>query len=296
VGVDSDRVRELTADYYNCMARLDDGVGLLLEALEKCGAAGNTMVVYFGDHGAQFPRGKGTVYDAAIRVPLIIRWPGHTVAGTVRRELVSTLDLLPTVLGAVSLPAGDLPGRDLRPILGARRPASWREYIFAITTGSNPRTCFVQESVQDARWKLIWSPPQSFPNGCATSYFGTAETPSYHPTGFVPTEVAEMTPTVKAAYDRWLSPPRYELYDLEKDPHEWTNLADDPAAAAIKQRLVAALEAHQKAIADPFRDQRNVADYTREQIANRESDYRRNESFRWQHTDAFREWRDRQQR
>jgi len=64
--------------------------------LEKLGQSANTLVCYIGDHGAQFPRGKGAVYEAALRVPLIVRWPGMTQAGTVRQEHVSTLDLLPT--------------------------------------------------------------------------------------------------------------------------------------------------------------------------------------------------------
>lgn len=292
IGADSARLRELTADYYNCLARLDDGVGRLLEALDKSGAAENTIVVYFGDHGAQFPRGKGSVYDAALRVPLIIRWPGRTVAGTVRAELVSTLDLLPTVLQAAALPPGDLPGRPLQPLLGVGRPAAWREYIHAVTTGSLPQACFVQESIQDARWKLIWSPPQPPENNYAVGYIGTSVRPPHYPTGLVAEEFAALSPEVKAAYARWLSPPRYELYDLQTDPQEWRNLADDPAVAPIKARLVAALHAHQHEIRDPFLEPRNVDDYVREQIAQRDSDYQRDHDFRWQHIGSFRKWRE----
>lgn len=292
VGADSERLRELTADYYNCMARLDDSVGLLLDALKKSGAAGNTLVVYFGDHGAQFPRAKHTVYDAGLRIPLLIRWPGHTLSGMVRSELVSTLDLLPTVLKAASLPFNELPGRALQPLFGADRPAIWREYIHAVTTGGNARTAFVQESVQDSRWKLISSPPQSVRNGAALSALGTVDAPPYIQTGLVAAEFAALTPLVREAYERWISPPRYELYDLENDPHEWRNLADDPGMARIKARLIAALESHQKKIADPFMDQRNVDAYVREQIANRETNYRRNPAFHWKHVRAFREWRD----
>ena len=58
VGADSPRLRQFTADYYNCMARLDSGVGLLLEALEQSGKRDNTLICYIGDHGAQFSRGK----------------------------------------------------------------------------------------------------------------------------------------------------------------------------------------------------------------------------------------------
>jgi N-sulfoglucosamine sulfohydrolase len=296
VGADSERLRELTADYYNCMARLDDDVGLLLEALKRRGAAGNTMVVYFGDHGAQFPRAKHTVYDAGLRIPLLIRWPGKTVPGTVRSELVSTLDLLPTVLKAVSLPLHELPGRALQPILGGDKPAGWREYIHAVTTGGNARTGFVQESVQDSRWKLISTPPQSVKNGAALSALGTEDSPPYIETGLLAAEYAALTPVVRSAYERWVSPPRYELYDLQNDRHEWHNRSEDPAVAPIKARLIAALEAHQKEIGDPFMDQRNVEAYVREQVANRASDYRNDQSFHWRHVDEFRKWRERHAR
>jgi N-sulfoglucosamine sulfohydrolase len=296
IGADSERLREMTADYYNCMARLDESVGLLLAALERSGAAGNTMIVYFGDHGPTAPRAKHTVYDAGLRVPLLIRWPGQTVPGTVRSELVSTLDLLPTMLKAASVPFGGLPGRALQPLFGAERPATWREYIHAVTTGGNPRTCFVQESVQDSRWKLISSPPQSMQNGAALSVLAPEGGRPYIATGLVAAEYAALTPVVRAAYERWISPPRYELYDLQNDPHEWRNLADDPAMAQIKARLIAAMEAHQRTIGDPFMEQGNVDAYVHEQVASRGTDYQRNQDFRWRHIDAFREWRDRHAR
>ncbi len=292
IGADSARLRDITADYYNCLARLDDGVGRLLAALDQSGAAANTIVVYFGDHGAQFPRGKGTVYDAALRVPLIIRWPGRTVAGTVRAELVSTIDLLPTVLRAAGLPVRGLPGRELQPLFGTEPPASWREYVHAVTTGSLPQACFVQESIQDRRWKLIWSPSQPPENNYARGYLGTLAAPPHYPTGLVAEEIAALPAEVKAAYDRWISPPRYELYDLQTDPQEWRNLADDPAFAPIKARLIAALEAHQLEIGDPFLEPGNVDAYVREQIAHRGSDYLRDKGFRWSHADLFRKWRE----
>ena len=293
IGADSERLREFTADYYNCMARLDDNVGLLLSALEKSGEIDRTIVIYFGDHGPQFPRGKHTVYDAGLRVPLLIRWPGQTVAGTVRTELVSTLDLLPTMLKAAGLPSGELPGLALQALFGREKPASWREYIYAVTAGGNPRTCFVQESIQDARWKLISSPPQSVKNGAALSVLGTRDDPPYTETGLLAAEYATLTPRVRAAYERFISPPRYELYDLRNDPHEWRNLADAAETAPVKARLIAALEAHQRAIVDPFREQQNIDAFVREQVANRETDYRRNPDFRWEYIDRFRKWRER---
>ncbi|HIG81254.1 MAG TPA: DUF229 domain-containing protein, partial [Verrucomicrobiales bacterium] len=118
IGVDNERLRKHVADYYNCLSRLDTGIGLLLEELENSGKADNTIVIYLGDHGAQFSRGKTSVYEAGLRVPFIIRWPDHTKAGHVANELVSSLDILPTVLQAANVkPPAGLDGRALQPLL-----------------------------------------------------------------------------------------------------------------------------------------------------------------------------------
>ncbi|MBC8868874.1 MAG: sulfatase [Planctomycetes bacterium] len=157
IGVDTPRLREQVANYYNCLERLDHAVGLLLDELQKTGRADNTLVFYIGDHGAQFPRGKGTVYEAGLRVPLIVRWPGQSQAGQVRQELVSTLDLLPTALVAAGIrPAGNLPGQALQPLLAGVPAQDSQRYIYGFTTGSFPGNCFVQHSVRDERFKLVF--------------------------------------------------------------------------------------------------------------------------------------------
>ncbi|MHC4143467.1 MAG: sulfatase-like hydrolase/transferase [Planctomycetota bacterium] len=69
--------RRLNADYYNCLSRLDSLIGDLLEALQHSGKSDNTLVVYIGDHGADFLRGKRTSYENGVRIPLIIRRPGR---------------------------------------------------------------------------------------------------------------------------------------------------------------------------------------------------------------------------
>jgi hypothetical protein len=69
--------RRLNADYYNCLSRLDSLIGDLLEALQRSGKSDNTLVVYIGDHGADFLRGKRTSYENGVRIPLIIRRPGR---------------------------------------------------------------------------------------------------------------------------------------------------------------------------------------------------------------------------
>ncbi len=291
MGVDSPRIRGQVANYYNCLARLDEGVGRLLDTLARSGHADDTMVVYLGDHGAQFPRGKGTVYEGGLRIPLIVRWPGQTRAGTVRRELVSTIDILPTVLAAADLPVpSSLPGRGLQPLFGNTVAPKWRTYNFGFTTGSFPRACFVQHAVRGDRFKLISSPRPGTPNLDAGTYLDEQH-PHYVVSGATATEQAAAPARVREAFQRWSLPPRYELYDLEQDPGEWQNLADDPTYAAEKRRLIQALTDWQQRTADPFRVQQHVDDFVAEQLANRDLQYRKRPGFAWSYLEQFARWR-----
>lgn len=294
VGVDSPRLRQQVANYYNCLARLDAGVGLLLDQLQRSGRSKETIVFYFGDHGAQFPRGKGTVYEGGLRVPLIVRWPGHAKAASVRTELVSTIDILPTVVQAVGLdsPDGGLPGRALQPLLDDTLSSSWREYIFAMTTGAFPRACFVQHSIRDQRFKLISSPRPQTDNLDAGTYLDENH-PHFVISGATAEEQAAAAKHVRAAFRRWSNPPRYELYDLKADPAEWNNLADDPQYAAVQSRLIRALEDWQQKTRDPFQVQQHVDAFVEEQLANRDLGYRRKKDFRWSYLDEFPQWRNR---
>jgi N-sulfoglucosamine sulfohydrolase len=140
---------------------LDEGVGLLLERLEKAGHADETIVFYFGDHGAQFPRGKGSVYEGALRVPLIVRWPGVAKAGGGAERACfddrCSADRVAGCRDGISRERGCRDGIFDRCWPG-EPPGQWREYIFALVTGAFPRACHVQHSIRDARFKLISSP------------------------------------------------------------------------------------------------------------------------------------------
>ena len=289
--VDSPRIRRQVANYYNCLARLDEGVGLLLAELDRTGEADNTLVIYIGDHGAQFPRGKGSVYEGGLRVPLIVRWPGKAIPGLVR-ELASTLDILPTALAAagVEAPKG-LTGRPLQPLLRGERAQDWRRHIFAFTTGSFPRNCYLQHSVRDRRYKLIRSALPDAQNPIAGSYLDEQH-PHHVVSGAKAGEQTAAPEHVREAFQRWSRPPQYELYDLQSDPYEWRNLASDPAFADVKQSLVQALEQWQQRIRDPFLDPNNVRSFVEEQHANEDpARYRYKDGFSWSYVKELAQWR-----
>ena len=75
INTQEQRVR--TAGYYNAVQRLDDGIGMLMDVLAKRGRDGDTLVIFCGDHGPPFARGKTTVYEAGLRVPFLVRWPAR---------------------------------------------------------------------------------------------------------------------------------------------------------------------------------------------------------------------------
>jgi len=294
VGGETPKLLEETANYYNCISRLDSGIGDLLAALKADGYAENTLIVFMCDHGPQFPRGKGTVYQAGIRVPLIISGPGVTAFGSVCDELVSNVDQLPTILHAAGLPIPEnLPGRPLQPLLDGQPHDDWAGYQFALTTGSFPQNSTIQESYRIGPWKLIWTPPQKESNRIAASYLDPDHVVTV-PTGLYQNEIASFHPESLAGYRLWENPPEYALYNLHDDPDEWHDLAPDPAHAGTLKRLQDAFHHFQRITRDPFIDPANRDAYLTEQRDHEDWRYKTTPHFQWAHVDAFRNWREEQ--
>lgn len=283
IGLNTAGLRKSQADYYNCMMRMDTGVGMLLDALDRAGAKDNTLVIYLGDHGAQFPRGKLASYESSLRVPLLCRFPGHVPSGATRSELVSTVDLVPTILeatGAKRPPV--LAGRSLMPLMTKEDP-KWREYLFAEYHGHYPPLYFPQRTVRDDRYKLIVNLLQDRSNPVADICTSSAQ-PSY----VSKADVAAAAPDVRQAYSTWSDAPPIELYDLENDPYEMRNRADDPHLATVKARLLDALRQWQQRTQDPLADPKMLARLTAEHDAIPKP-YRRQKDFVWQYPTYLRQ-------
>ena len=262
-GADSERLREYTANYYNCMNRLDEATGMLLDKLKASGKSENTIIIYLGDHGAQFSRGKCSNYEAALRIPLIIFWPGKAIPGLRTEELVSTIDLLPTILDACGINAVEgLPGKSLLPLIFDEDGASGHDYIYADGSGSAAFFYFPKRSVRDKRYKLIHNPLRDRENPKFARYAVYRQ--SHFSGGTMISEIESASPIVQQAYQTWRKPPEYELYDLQEDPLEFNNLSDDPAYHEIMAGLIKVLEKWQKDTKDPMADPLKLARYTRE--------------------------------
>ncbi len=248
LGVDTEQVRQETAAYYNCISRLDTGIGMLLDALRETGQMDNTLIIFIGDHGAPFSRAKTTCYDVGLRIPFIVKYPSKMTPGLVRKEMVSTIDILPTILDSAGLEAPrGLPGKSLLPLLENRHiETQWREYLFGEHNAHQHFSWFPRRTVRNNRYQLIENlrPGKENPikavDGCAA--WEASKDPALKGT------------QVRKAYDIYARPPRYELYDLKEDPYGFVNLAEENQYASIKKELAARLDEWRKESGDPLMD------------------------------------------
>lgn len=251
-GVDPANLRESVANYYNSMARLDALIGDVLAALQRAGKAENTLVVYIGDHGADFLRGKRSSYEGGLRVPLIVRWPQRIAVGQAREELVSTLDIMPTFLAAAGATAvAALPGRSLEALYRPGQP-EWRKYLFTeFHTHGGRDNFYPQRTVRTDRYKLI------------ENLMPGEENPGYRFTlahlKLTQADIDAAPAHVRAAYARMARPPQYEFYDLRADPHEFHDLSGDAAHATAFAELKRQLQHWREQTNDPLLDPQNLA-------------------------------------
>jgi N-sulfoglucosamine sulfohydrolase len=229
---DTPLVREELGRVYDNIADMDSEVGEILKQLDDDGLTENTIVFYWSDHGDGVPRAKRSLYDSGLRVPLMIRWP-KTLAppgapGTVSDELVSFIDLAPTVLSlaGVEIPT-HLQGRVL---LGARATAA-PEFVFAARDRMDIEYDMMR-SARDPRFLYIRNFALELP------YAGHIV---YRNQSAIMQEwlrlQAEGKLTGPAALWMRTSRPAEELYDTRTDPHQIKNLAAEPAHRATLARM-----------------------------------------------------------
>ena len=243
--IDTPQQRVRTAGYYNAVQRLDDGIGMLIDVMDKHGHRDDTLIIFIGDHGPPFARGKTTVYESGIRIPFIVRWPGVSRPAK-SPALVSTIDILPTILDATGIaPAGKMHGKSLRPVL-RNAEAPWREYLVGEFHFHGGRPFYPRRAIRDQRYKLIHNllAGKSRPSNSidADPAYRISQQPRY-----------DGTP-VRRAFDTFANPPEFELYDLQNDAVEFNNLAGEAEYEAIQKRLTEALFEYRRQTNDPFLD------------------------------------------
>ena len=150
--------------YGDVIEEIDASTGAILKTLRDLGLDDRTLVVFTSDNGPWLSKGKNggcakplrdgkfSTYEGGFRMPTVMRWPGRIPAGSVCREMVLSMDLVPTVAGlaGATLPTGyDLDGRDVRPVLEGRPGAKTPHEAFFYYKGNR------LEAVRSGTWKLI---------------------------------------------------------------------------------------------------------------------------------------------
>lgn len=242
---DTPACRAELAQYYQSVSRLDQGIGRLMELLKSTGKFEHTLILYLSDNGAAFPGAKTTVYDPGIRLPLIIRSPHQPARGTREDAMISWVDLTPTILdfAGIAAPAQVFDGRSFRPALEGGRLAGWDE-VNASHNLHEITMYYPMRMVRTRHYKLIW-------NIASGLKFPSALDLIYSPT-WISAERAGAGRFGARPMDAYLHRPAFELYDLDRDPGELSNLAGDPKHQAVKAELVARLKAFQAATKAPW--------------------------------------------
>lgn len=264
-GLDSPELREITANYYNCMMRLDKYVGDLLEVLKKSGKYENTLIVYMGDHGSHILRGKITCYEHGLGVPLIISYPGNGKKSNRYDDLVSSIDLYPTFMDAAGVDIPEhLDGKSLMKIITKGDDTPLREYMYGEFNVHSHHNPFPQRSIRNDRYKLIWN---LLPEGGSISARYNVNFIFKKQPGRFEEILASSPEHIRRAYETMLNPPEFELYDLQEDPYEWNNLSDREEYAEVMKTLKEELHKWQVETGDPFVDKALAKRFSDEIIA-----------------------------
>lgn len=195
-------VQQIVAYYLALIAHIDKQLARLFDALSDAGIWDNTLVVFISDHGEMLGEhgvfGKCLMYEGSVRVPCLLKWPGHLPQGVVLSELVAGVDLMPTLLDLAGVPlSASVHGRSIASDVCAGREPSARPVLSEIASfpgiydpQSDDRELAHTVMIRDENWKYIRH---------------------------------------RSSFD--------ELYDLESDPGELNNLAQDPQQRPLIQRL-----------------------------------------------------------
>lgn len=229
----SDAARAEFAELQGVIGAMDAAVGRIWRTVRDLALDEESWLIFTTDHGLAMPRAKCTLYDPGLKTALIMLAPAFGLTGgRVYDELISNVDLTPTILEMLGLPLPDtLQGRSFAALLRSE-PQGPRAYIFAektFHTAYEP-----QRAIRSARHKLIWNAEAGIMN--------------------VPGDIMRSPIYPEMIHEIVEERPPFELYDLEADPGEGTNLAGDPRFAEVVSMLRNELRRWMEETSDPLLD------------------------------------------
>jgi len=244
--VDCPETRQELAKYYAEITYLDGELGECMRIVDDSGRRDDTMLIFTSEQGAQFPaQGKWSCYDTGLKTAFIVRWPARVKPGARNRAMTQYVDVTPTLIQAA---AGDpteidtrrpdahgetgFDGRSFLDVLLGEADRH-RDYVYGAHTTRgiiNGSGCYPIRSVRSQRYHYIRNLNHTdvFYNLEATREGGLFETWL---------KLGENDPEIATRARAYQHRPAEELYEVENDPFELSNLADDPAHAKIKGDL-----------------------------------------------------------
>jgi N-sulfoglucosamine sulfohydrolase len=244
---DKETARQDLADYYQSVSRLDLGVGMVLAALREEKKDTNTLVIFLSDNGVPFPGAKTTLYDAGLRLPLIISSPDAKTHGRVNHAMVSWVDVAPTILdwAGVKAPAAQaaMMGRSFLPILGEENPKGW-DTVFGSHQCHEVTMYYPMRMIRTRTHLYILNLANALEFPCAQDLY---DSPTWQGVLKRGDTTLGMRPL-----DAYLHRPHEELYDLDKDPDELKNVAADAKYAEVMTDLRKRLKEWQEKTKDPW--------------------------------------------
>jgi N-sulfoglucosamine sulfohydrolase len=274
---DTPECRAELAQYYQSCARIDQGLGVLIEILKSAGLYDKTLIVCTADHGIAMPGAKTTVYEPGLKVPFVVRNPYEPRRGVVSQAMISHIDITPSLLDFAggldhekNRPLKWTPpdqfwkekgerltenrsgghrfaayhGKSWIPILGQPQAQHW-ETIFASHTFHEIQMYYPMRVVRDAHYKLIWNLADGLPFPFASDLWTASSWQSQYRQGMT----ARFGQKTVGDY---IHRPKFELYDMQQDPNETENLAGKTEYAEILKRYQDKIKTFQKEMDDPW--------------------------------------------
>ncbi len=241
---DHPAVRVELAEYYQSISRLDQGIGMMLQALEASGRAHETLVICMSDHGMPFPGAKASSFDSGHHCPLIVRRPDQDSRGLENDALVNWCNIAPTVYEwcGVESPAG-LPERSILPILEAEHPEGWDETYYSHTF-HEVTTYYPYRVLRGRRFKYVRN---LFPELTVPLPSDLWASPTWQAVRAEGMSAMGGRPT-----ERFLHRDAEELFDLEADPLESRNVIDQPEMQEIAAEMRRKVKSFRRRTSDPW--------------------------------------------
>ncbi len=231
---DNPIIRQDIARNYSNIAEMDARIGEYLSELKEKDLLDKSIIVFLSDNGGPLPRGKREIYDTGLKVPMIIRYPHKQHAGTVNDDLISFVDLGPTMLSLAGL---DVPETMHGRVFWGKNKDTERKYIYAARDRMDTEYD-IRRAVKDKRFKYI------------RNY--KPEIGSYQPIQYrlnmdMMNEMLRLRDngSLNAQQMIWFreSKPEEELFDTRNDPYELNNLAGNPE---YEEKLLELRTAHEQ--------------------------------------------------